>query len=128
MAGAGITLVIALLASGCGDDATEVGVEDAVAAFCEGIERADAQGNQIFSDVDQSDRDAIIEAESEMVAWIEQDGFMDPDNLPEEIRDEATAFLDGMRSRAEGGEGTEEQLAAEEALLAWEEENCGAAE
>lgn len=115
---------LALLA--CGDD--DDGDTDAAAAYCESLIRFDARGEEIFAGVDENDPAAIEAAEQEMVDFIEADGAFDPDNLPAEIRDDALAFLEGMKARAAGGTSTAEQDDAEERLLAWEEENCSADE
>ena len=119
-----LVLTAAAAVSGCGDD----GDDSAAAAYCEGVARAEAKGEEIFATVDEDDPAAIREAEAEMVAYVEAEGFMEEDRLPDEIRDDATAFFAGMKARAEGGEATAEQQAAEERLLAWEDEHCTAAE
>jgi hypothetical protein len=121
-----IPLVAGLLAlAGCGEDSDD-GEEAAIARYCESVAAAELQGEQLFSDVDESDTAALADAERAMLAFV-HDTFPEADELPSEIRDDFGAFLAGFERRvAEGAaEATADEQAAEERILAWEEEHCG---
>ena len=109
--------------AGCGDD-DDAGEDGAIAAYCDGVAAAEARGAEVFADIDESDGEALAAAEAEVLAFV-RDQALAPEDLPEEIRADAQAFLAGFEARVEDGvEPTAEQEAAEQRLLAWEEDHC----
>jgi len=100
------------------------GSEEVIAEYCEAVEELEARGAEIFSSVDQDDPAAIRAAEGEIADAIEEVGLVD--KAPDEIQDDVETYSSGFRARARGDEGEQEAIAAaEEGVLAFEEENCG---
>jgi len=108
-------------------DATAEGQteEAAIERYCDAVEAANQKGEEIFSEVDQEDEKALMEAEREVLEFV-QTTFPRGDELPEEIEDDFENFLAGFEYRVETGapEAKKHHQAAEERLLEWEEDHC----
>lgn len=108
------------------DATTEAQTEEAaIERYCDAVEAANKQGEKFFADVDQENEKALLEAEREILEFI-QATFPRGEELPEEIEDDFETFLAGFEYRVETGapEAKKHHQAAERRLLEWEEEHC----
>lgn len=118
--------VAVLLVTGCGDDEEDAGD---VERYYELTRELDEAGTEHFEalEVDESaTEDDFAEAERQFVEDNEDRFDELIESAPEEIRADVDTFLGAMRSgelSAEGGP-SDDAIAAEEAIVAWEEANC----
>jgi hypothetical protein len=95
--------------------------------YCELTAELEGIGQQVFADVPE---DATEEDYVRLEQQLLDQGSRQLDELarvaPEAIADDVPVLLDGMRARAATGEDPDQDAAsaAEERILAWEEENC----
>jgi hypothetical protein len=113
--------VIAAGVAACGDDDTD---EAAIDRYCDAVAAAEQRGEELFADIDEDDEDARLAAERAMLEFV-RSTFPAGDELPDEIQDDFEAFLAGMEGNVEpDSDPTEQQQAAEQRLLDWEQEHC----
>lgn len=126
---------LALGIAACGDDeptgsdtaaATATQTGD-VERYCALTAELDAMGEQIFADMpEEATPEDAMQREQQLVAQ----GAPQMEELvevaPEEIAEDVSVLLDGLRARAATGEDPDQEAAsaAEERILAFEEENC----
>jgi hypothetical protein len=132
----GAALVLVLTA--CGDDAspdtqastgsagTSPGAGDAD-RYCELTTELEALGEQVFADVPQdAPPEEYVRREQQLLdqASAQLDELVEV--APDEISDDVGVYLADMRERAATGQSTDGDAAsaAEERILAWEQENC----
>lgn len=112
--------------SAAGSSATSADSGDAD-RYCELTAELEGLGEQIFADVPE---DASPEEYMRLEQQLLEKGSAQLEELervaPEEIADDVSVMLDGMRARAATGEDPNQDAAsaAEERVLAWEEQNC----
>ncbi|WP_040336738.1 hypothetical protein [Candidatus Blastococcus massiliensis] len=132
---------LALALAACGDDEPDTQSAPGPAAtsaatsaaggdadrYCELTAELEAIGEGIFADVpEDAGEEEYMRREQQLL----EQGSAQFEELervaPEEIADDVPVMLDGIRARAATGEDPNQDAAsaAEERVLAWEEENC----
>jgi hypothetical protein len=128
---------LALALAACGDDEpdTQSAAEPTATSpasgdadrYCELTAELEGIGEEVFADVPE---DAPAEEYMRREQQLLEQGSAQFEELervaPEEIADDVPVMLDGIRARAATGEDPDQDTAsaAEERVLAWEEENC----
>jgi hypothetical protein len=134
----GAALALALTA--CGDDespTTQSSAESAPASaeggdvdrYCELTAELDAQGEQVFADLpEDAPPEEVRRREQQLLEQVSPQFDELLEVAPDAIEDDVPILLDGIRARATTGEDPNQEAssAAEERILAFEEENCGA--
>ncbi|SOE02831.1 hypothetical protein [Blastococcus haudaquaticus] len=132
-----IGATVALALSACGDDepsvaasaatsAAEAGGGD-VARYCDLTAELDDKGEAVFADLPQdAPADEVQRAEQQLLAEVSPSFDELIEVAPDAIADDVPILLDGIRARATTGEDPNQEAssAAEERILAFEEENC----
>lgn len=113
----------------CGsDDSSDAAASDLAETYCASVADVEEYAGSLFVELGE---DPPIEdqlaAERQISDYIHEQGY-DTQELPAEIAEDWQLFWEGWTTRLEPGnpQPTTEQIAAEERLLAWEDENCGA--
>lgn len=131
----GAALALALTA--CGDDpATQSSAESApssaaggdVDRYCELTAELDARGEQVFADLpEDAPQEEVLRREQQLLEQISPQFDELLEAAPDAIEDDVPILLDGIRARATTGEDPNQEAssAAEDRILAFEEENCG---
>ena len=126
---------VAVGVAACGDDepartepaaATAAETGD-VKRYCELTAELDAVGEQIFADMpEEATPEDAMQREQQLVAQSAPQMEELVEVAPEEIAEDVSVLLDGLRARAATGEDPDQETAsaAEERILAFEEENC----
>jgi hypothetical protein len=114
----------------CGDDDEASSVE----RYCELVQELDEAGSEAFADLEQDESATegdFAEAERQFVEDHQDDFDELREVAPDEIADDIDVLLAAQEERAAGGdqeEVSDEVVAAEERVGAFEEANCGQSE
>jgi hypothetical protein len=125
---------LALGIAACDDEPTSSDTAAATATRTGDVERycaltaeLDALGEQIFADMpEEATAEDAMQREQQLVSQAAPQMEELVQVAPEEIAEDVSVLLDGLRARAATGEDPEQEAAsaAEERILAFEEENC----
>ncbi len=116
----------------CGDDGPGAADEELAAGYCASVASINAHAEEIFgalyaeSDGEEPPIEAVFDAEREVLAFIDANGF-DEQELPSAIAGDYRVFIDGFRAKLAADvpePPSVEAQQAEERLLAWEEQHC----
>jgi hypothetical protein len=127
LASAAVIAAIGTSLIGCGSD-DDTSSTDAARAYCASVADIETFAGGLFAELgDDASIEEQLAAEGNVAEYIRDQGY-DRQDLPDEIADDWAAFWDGFTTKLEPGnpQPTDEQMVAEERLLAWEAENCGA--
>ena len=120
-AGVVAAVIVVVGLAGCGDD-DESG--RSAERYCELVGEVEAAGEAAFADVaEDASPEEIVAAEAAFVERADDQLAEMVEVAPEEISEDVQTFVDDIRERAAGREGTDVS-AAEERILAFEEANC----
>lgn len=133
----GAALAVALTA--CGDDGsptTQTSADSATTSaeggdvdrYCELTAELDAKGEQVFADLpEDAAPEEVMAREQELLEQVSPQFDELVEVTPDAIQDDVPILLDGIRARATTGEDPNQEAssAAEERILAFEEEHCG---
>jgi hypothetical protein len=127
---------LALVLPACGDDESPTTSTEAattsvaggdVDRYCELTAELDAMGEQLFADLSQDAApEEVVQREQQLVEQASAHFDELVEVAPDAIADDVPVLLDGIRARAATGEDPDQEAssAAEERILAFEEENC----
>ena len=130
-----LAAAVALALTACGDDApagTETSASSAeggdVDRYCELTAELDATGEEVFADLpEDAAPEDVMAREQQLLEQVSPQFDELIEVAPDAIEDDVPVLLDGIRARATTGEDPNQAAssAAEERILAFEEEHCG---
>ena len=126
-----VASLASVVAVACGDDDDEA---SSVERYCELVQELDEAGSEAFADLEEDEsatEEDFAEAERQFVEDHQDDFDELREVVPDEIADDIDVLLAAQEERAAGGEQEEvsdEVVAAEERVGAFEEANCGESE
>ena len=126
-----VVSMASVVAVACGDDDDEA---SNVERYCELVQELDNSGSEAFADIEEdgsATEEDFAEAERQFVEAHQDDFDELREVAPDEIADDIDVLLAAQEERAAGGEQEEvsdEVVAAEERVGAFEDANCGESE